>query len=90
MSEDDDAGIPEARKRAWGAVYKPRYSGIATFMRQDLREDPETWGDVEIGMIGVPFDGAVTNRPGARHGPRALRDQSTLMGRFNHQTKVRP
>jgi guanidinopropionase len=89
MSEDD-TNVPDARKRAWGAVYKPRYSGIATFMRQELREDPEDWDGIEIGMIGVPFDGAVTNRPGARHGPRALRDQSTLMGRMNHQTKVRP
>ncbi len=41
MSEDD-TNIPDARKRAWGAVYKPRYSGIATFMRQELREDPKT------------------------------------------------
>jgi guanidinopropionase len=76
MSEDD-TNVPDARKRAWGAVYKPRYSGIATFMRQELREDPEDWDGIEIGMIGVPFDGAVTNRPGARHGPRALRDPST-------------
>jgi len=90
MADDTDNGIPEARKLAWGAVYKPRYSGVATFMRQDLREDPETWDDVEIGLIGVPFDGGVTNRPGARHGPRALRDMSTLMGRINHQTKARP
>ena len=89
MSEDEN-GIPEARKKAWGAIYKPRYSGIATFMRQELREDPENWDGIEIGMIGVPFDGGVTNRPGARHGPRALRDMSTLMGRMNHQTKARP
>lgn len=87
---DDDTNIPDARKRAWGAVYKPRYSGIATFMRQELREDPEDWDGIEVGLIGVPFDGAVTNRPGARHGPRALRDQSTLMGRVNHETKARP
>ncbi len=91
MSDDDiDRGVPEARKLAWGAVYKPRYSGVATFMRQELREDPDAWDGVEVGLIGAPFDGGVTNRPGARHGPRALRDQSTLMGRVNHQTGVRP
>ena len=45
---------------------------------------------IDIGFIGVPFDGAVTNRPGARHGPRHLRDQSTLMGAYNHQTGVIP
>ena len=91
MADNDDTnGVPEARKLAWGAVYKPRYSGVATFMRQALIEEEERWGEVEIGCIGVPFDGAVTNRPGARHGPRAMRDQSTLMGRMNHQTKARP
>ncbi|MBC6440911.1 MAG: agmatinase [Rhodospirillales bacterium] len=91
MSDDDnDQGIPEARKLAWGAVYKPRYAGVATFMRQDLREDPEHWDGIEVGLIGVPFDGGVTNRPGARHGPRKLRDMSSLMGRINHHTRVRP
>ncbi len=90
MNDRSDNGVPEARKLAWGAVYRPRYAGVATFMRQELKEDPQTWGDVDIGIIGVPFDGGVTNRPGARHGPRALRDQSTLMGRINHQTGVRP
>ena len=87
---DEMGGVPEARKLAWGAVYKPRYTGIATFMRQPLQEDSEAWGAVEIGMVGVPFDGGVTNRTGARHGPRALREQSTLMGRYNHSTGARP
>ena len=90
MSEDTVDGVPEARRRAWGAIYKPRYSGVATFMRQELLEDPESWPGVDIGIIGVPFDGGVTNRPGARHGPRSLRDQSTLMGRVNHQTGICP
>ncbi|MFP6740092.1 MAG: agmatinase [Alphaproteobacteria bacterium] len=59
-------------------------------MRRPLLEEPEQWGGIEVGLMGVPFDGAVTNRPGARHGPRHLRDQSTLMGLMNHQTGVRP
>lgn len=41
-------------------------------------------------MIGVPFDGGVTNRPGARHGPRAVRVASTLMRGINHHTRVAP
>lgn len=90
MSDTTDEGVPEARKLAWGRVFRHRYAGVATFMRQELREDPDTWGDIDIGIAGVPFDGAVTNRPGARHGPRALREQSTLMGRINHKTGVRP
>ena len=84
------AGVPEERRRAWGEKYEPRYSGVATFMRRPLRTGPEEWGDVDVGIIGVPFDGGVTNRPGARHGPRHLRDQSTLMGMVCHQTGVRP
>ena len=83
-------GVADERRKAWGDKYRPRYSGIATFMRRPLREEPQEWEGVEVGLIGVPFDGAVTNRPGARHGPRHLRDQSTLLGLVNHQTQVRP
>ena len=83
-------GVPEERLEAWGEVYRPRYTGVATFMRQPLRELESDWAGTDIGIIGVPFDGGVTNRPGARHGPRALREQSTLMGRINYQTGVKP
>ena len=48
MSDTTDDGVPEARKLAWGAVFRHRYAGVATFMRQELREDPETWGDIDI------------------------------------------
>ena len=96
MSRDDhrngdrNAGVPDERKKAWGEKYQPRYSGVATFMRSPLREDSAQWGGIDIGIVGVPFDGGVTNRPGARHGPRHLREQSTLMGMVVHQTGVRP
>ena len=83
-------GVSDERRKAWGDNYRPRYSGVATFMRRPLLEEAEQWDGIEVGLIGVPFDGAVTNRPGARHGPRHLRDQSTLMGVMNHQTGVRP
>jgi guanidinopropionase len=87
---DEQTGVSDERRKAWGDKYRPRYSGVATFMRRPLLEEPEQWGGIEVGLMGVPFDGAVTNRPGARHGPRHLRDQSTLMGLMNHQTGVRP
>ena len=100
MTDNDDAtkctsanktdGVPDERRAAWGERYLPRYSGIATFMRRPLMEAPDAWAGIDIGLVGVPFDGGVTNRPGARHGPRALREQSTLMGMVNHQTSVRP
>ncbi|OYW58053.1 MAG: agmatinase, partial [Bosea sp. 12-68-7] len=50
----------------------PRFAGIATFMRLPQAEPAE----VDIALLGVPFDGGVTNRAGTRHGPRELRNQS--------------
>ncbi len=41
-------------------------------------------------MVGVPWDGGTTNRPGARHGPRQMRDLSTMMRRIHHVTRVAP
>ena len=48
-------------------MVQPRYTGMATFMRAPFTED---LSQVDIGLVGVPFDGGVTNRTGARHGPR--------------------
>jgi len=68
-------------------MYGPRYVGIPTFMRVPLATSPE---GVDIAMIGVPLDNAVTNRPGARHGPREIRNQSTMMRAIHHITHVNP
>ena len=68
-------------------MVQPRYTGIATFMRAPHTED---LSQVDIGMIGVPFDCGVTNRPGARHGPREIRNQSSLIRRMNQTTGVSP
>ena len=65
----------------------PRYREIATFMRAPVTRDPT---GVDIGLIGVPFDGGVTNRPGARHGPREIRNMSSLMRSIHHVTRVDP
>ena len=40
--------------------------------------------------VGVPWDGGTTNRPGARHGPREIRNMSTLMRRVHHVSLVAP
>ncbi len=68
-------------------ITRPRYTGLATFMRAPY---DETMEDVDIGLIGVPFDGGVTNRPGARHGPREIRNQSSLIRKMNQATGVFP
>lgn len=46
--------------------------------------------EIDIGLIGVPWDGGTTNRPGPRHGPRALRDYSTMLRAVHPSTGVRP
>src|SRR5690242_16174711 len=66
---------------------RPRYSGVATFFRVPQTDSLQ---DIDIGVIGVPFDLGVTNRPGTRHGPRAVREQSTLLRRINAATGIAP
>jgi len=66
---------------------QPRYTGIPTFFRVPYADTPD---GVDIGIVGVPFDGGVTNRSGTRHGPRAVRDQSSLLRRINSATGVAP
>lgn len=67
----------------------PRFAGIATFMRLP-HVAVEQAEEVDIGLIGVPWDGGTTNRPGPRHGPRQMRDQSAMIRRQNHATRVVP
>ncbi len=66
---------------------QPRYVGIPTFFRAPHTQDLSA---VDIGLIGVPFDGGVTNRPGARHGPREVRNQSSLLRPINTATGAQP
>ena len=58
----------------------PRFAGVPTFMRlPNVTADHPRFGDVDIGLIGVPWDSGTTNRPGPRHGPRQVRDASTMI-----------
>jgi len=66
---------------------RPRYTGIASFFRAPY---VETLAALDIALIGVPFDGGVTNRTGARHGPREVRNQSSLLRKVNGVTNVDP
>lgn len=65
----------------------PRYTGIATFFRCPMASG---LAEADVGIIGVPFDGGVTNRSGTRHGPRAVREQSTMLRRINAATGIHP
>ncbi|MGV9315094.1 agmatinase [Streptomyces sp. NPDC003691] len=54
----------------------PRYAQIPTFMR--LPYDPEPRGR-DVVVVGAPYDGGTSYRPGARFGPRAVRNESGLI-----------
>lgn len=69
--------LPDARAN-------PRFGGIATFCRFPRLEDVATENlPIDWAIYGVPFDGGVTFRPGARFGPRAIRDASQYMKPYN-------
>jgi guanidinopropionase len=76
-----------AKRYGEDPMTRPRFVGLPTFMRAPYEED---LSNVDIGLIGIPFDGGVTNRPGARHGPREIRNQSSLMRKINQATKINP
>ncbi len=69
----------------------PRYAGVATLMRLPwLGLDDPLLQEVDIGLVGVPWDGGTTNRPGARHGPRQVRDISTMVRNVNRASGLKP
>src|SRR5829696_2894971 len=67
----------------------PRFAGIATLMRLPYL-DPAEAKQIDIGLFGIPFDGGTTNRPGARLGPRGVREASAMMRLVNGATLVAP
>ena len=88
---DSDLKAFYQRQDILGEVYEPmqalRFTEIPTFMRTPLVNDLES---VDIGIIGVPYDGGLTCRTGARYGPREVRNQSSLMRAINVTTGARP
>lgn len=69
----------------------PRFAGIPTFMRlPHVPANHPRFDEVEVGLIGLPWDGGTTNRPGPRHGPRQLRDASTMIRAEHGVSGVRP
>jgi len=73
------------------AMELARFAGVPTFMRLPcLNSDDPRFNDVDIGLLGVPWDGGTTNRPGARHGPRQMRDLSTMIRAMNPATNISP
>lgn len=69
------------------SIVTPRFAGPSTFMRLPMVSDPR---ETDIAIFGVPWDGGTTNRPGPRHGPRQVREMSSMIRRFHPVTRVSP
>jgi agmatinase len=65
----------------------PRFAQPATFMRLPHVEDPN---GLDVAIVGVPYDGGTSYRPGARMGPREIRSQSSLIRSYSYFQKVAP
>lgn len=65
-----------------GRVY-PRFSGIKTFYRLPLLTNDQDLEEADVALLGAPFDGGTSYRPGARFGPEKIRGISSL-GRGHH------
>lgn len=62
-------------KASRGAATDPTYAGALSFMRRRYSKDVE---GADAVVLGIPFDAAVSNRPGARFGPQAIRRASAI------------
>lgn len=58
-----------------GLAAENAFGGVTSFLRRRYTKDLQ---GADLAITGIPFDQAVTNRPGARFGPRAIREASTL------------
>lgn len=75
--EDAGSEVDRAFTRAElkGNAFENAFGGAVSFLRRRYSKD---LGGVDLVITGVPFDQAVTHRPGTRFGPRAIREASTL------------
>ncbi len=65
----------------------PRFAGPATFARLPRIDEVS---DVDVAVVGVPFDAGVSYRPGARFGPAHVRESSRLLRPYNPAVDVEP
>lgn len=76
MTNDDQLPVGDAafrRTNLKGSTIEPTYAGAMSFMRRKYTRD---LAGVDIAVTGIPFDQSVTNRPGTRFGPEAVRKAS--------------
>ncbi len=66
----------------------PHYAGINTFLKAPYAEDAATVGRYDATVLGAPFDGGTTYRPGTRFGPQGIRKISALYTPYNYELGV--
>ena len=69
------------------AFVSPRFGQVATFM---LLPSAASAKGLDVALMGIPYDGGTSYRTGARFGPRAVREQSSLIRPWNPVLKVHP
>jgi agmatinase len=69
------------------ATVVPRFAGPATFARLPRLDEVS---DLDVAVVGVPFDAGVSYRPGARFGPAHVRESSRLLRPYNPAADVEP
>lgn len=68
-------------QRRWAHVgEKPDYAGLLSFCGLPYTEDQAELEDVDVAIVGAPLDELVSERPGTRLGPRAIRAASAIPG----------
>ncbi|MDG2332948.1 MAG: agmatinase [Myxococcota bacterium] len=70
-----------------GGNAMPRFGGPGTMMRLPAHESA---ADLDACFVGVPLDIGTSNRPGARYGPREIRNESVLLRPYNMATRAAP
>src|SRR5207247_6176540 len=69
------------------AFVSPRFGQVATFMLLPAAASPS---GLDVALLGIPYDGGTSYRTGARFGPRAVREQSSLIRPWHPVLKVHP
>ncbi len=66
----------------------PHFAGINTFLKAPYVEDVRTCGSYDVAILGAPYDGGTTYRPGTRFGPQGIRRISALYGPYSFELGV--
>ena len=75
-----------------GGTRQAPYAGLPTFLSAPYRQIDHSapdFGDLQVALVGMPMDLGVTNRPGSRFGPRAVRAIERI-GPYNHVLDCAP